>query len=162
MKTMKEPFLPPIRPGKGDEGQRVFGDVSSFSLRQPDSVLREFAKDLSRKGRPVVFNLGSDFEWPTATGFNPRNVGSYVISYAGPPAGARTVSTSSTRKLATRVRELNTAALAVWNNQSDADEWLSTKLYELGDETPIEACATDKGLEAAKKILLRIAYGAPA
>jgi len=162
MKIAKDPLALPLQPAKGDEGYRMSTKASFLSPSHIDPVLQEFAANLARKGRSVILNARTDFEWPTATGFNQRNAGSYVISFGTPSNRVRSASTSSARKVATRVRELAGEALRVWNNQTDANEWMQTKLYELGDRTPIEACATDDGLEEAKKVLLRIAYGAPA
>ena len=53
------------------------------------------------------------------------------------------------------------AAEAVWDDQNDAREWLTTPHPELGDRKPIECALTELGARQVESLLDRLQYGLP-
>ena len=60
-----------------------------------------------------------------------------------------------------RLARVIAAAEAVWDDQNDAREWLTTSHPELGDRKPIECALTELGARQVEALLDRLQYGLP-
>ncbi len=60
-----------------------------------------------------------------------------------------------------RLARVIAAAEAVWNDQNDAREWLTTPHPELGGRAPIECALTELGARQVESVLDRLQYGLP-
>lgn len=60
-----------------------------------------------------------------------------------------------------RLARVIAAAEAVWDDQNDAREWLTTPHPELGDREPIECALTELGARQVEALLDRFQYGLP-
>ncbi len=61
-----------------------------------------------------------------------------------------------------RLARVIAAAEYVWNDQTDAREWLTRPHPELGRRTPLEVAMTELGARQVEEILERLFYGIPA
>lgn len=59
------------------------------------------------------------------------------------------------------LREIRELAERVWENRSDANEFLSTPHVLLDGETPASVARTRPGAERVRRILLALEYGLP-
>jgi putative toxin-antitoxin system antitoxin component (TIGR02293 family) len=69
----------------------------------------------------------------------------------------RTIESERTERLARVIA----AAEAVWDDQNDAREWLTTPHPELGDRAPIECALTELGARRVESLVDRLQYGLP-
>ena len=60
-----------------------------------------------------------------------------------------------------RLARVIAAAEAVWDDQNDAREWLTTPHPELGDRVPIECALTELGARQVESLVDRLQYGLP-
>jgi len=60
-----------------------------------------------------------------------------------------------------RLARVIAAAETVWEDQSDAREWLTTPHPELGGRTPVECAMTELGARRVEALLDRLQYGLP-
>jgi putative toxin-antitoxin system antitoxin component (TIGR02293 family) len=60
-----------------------------------------------------------------------------------------------------RLARVIAAAGAVWEDQDDAREWLTTPHPELGNRTPIECALAELGARQVESLLDRLQYGLP-
>jgi putative toxin-antitoxin system antitoxin component (TIGR02293 family) len=60
-----------------------------------------------------------------------------------------------------RLARVIAAAEAVWEDQDDAREWLTTSHPELGNRAPIECALAELGARQVESLLDRLQYGLP-
>ncbi len=70
-------------------------------------------------------------------------------------------STAAESERTERLARVIAAAEAVWDDQNDAREWLTTPHPELGGRPPIECALTELGARQVESLLDRLQYGLP-
>ena len=60
-----------------------------------------------------------------------------------------------------RLARVIAAAEAVWDDQTDAREWLMRPHPELGNRTPIDCALTELGARQVESLIDRLQYGLP-
>jgi putative toxin-antitoxin system antitoxin component (TIGR02293 family) len=60
-----------------------------------------------------------------------------------------------------RLARVIAAAHAAWEDQNDAQEWLTKPHPELGGRTPIDCALTESGARQVESLIDRFQYGLP-